>query len=673
MGPVIFVTEIPASRYYLYEPGYEPGGVTGGKWIGMGSIVTASVVAFFRTIPPFQFLDEDELERLAARVSLEYFPNKTVILSAGSDASDALYVVQKGGVKLSVRTEAGDEVVLDVRSEGDIFGLLSVLGGDVARLDVTALEDTLCYSVPWAEMQRLISEHAEFAAYLLRTSVTRYMDHSLAEIRARTSLLGEGERLLYSLSAREVARRPALTCSETATLQHAAQLMRAVGATSLFVVNGSGRAEGIVTDQDFTAKVVARGLPLETPIRAITSRPVISVEGDERIFQVLLLMLAHNIHHVLVTDGGLPKSVVTHHDLILLQGKSPLNVARHIEQQGNLDDLATTQQQASEMVPLLMREGARASHITRVVAEINDRVISKILDLARQRLGEAPVPYCWVVLGSEGRREQTFKTDQDNALIYADPPDGLRPAAEEYFAKLAAFAQEALSRCGYPVCLGGFMASNPRWRQSVSQWKTDFHHWITDPVLRGVQDALIFFDMRPVAGDPLLFNEVRSHSRELLKQATFFKSVLAHVSINHKPPLGFFRTFVVEQGGEHKDELDLKLFGTWPIVNTARLFALDAEIEHTNTVDRIRALASAGSIDGKLLQELEEAFEFLTLLRLERQLQQMRAKQTVSNYVSPGSLSHLQRSMLKEAFQTIARAQSLIEQRYRSAVWAQLR
>ena len=638
----------------------------------MPSVVTASVVGFFRNIPPFQFLGEDELERLAARVSLEYFPVKTVILSAGSEASDSLYVVQKGGVKLAVRTEGGEEVVLDVRSEGDIFGLLSVLGGDVARLDVTALEDTLCYSVPWGEMQRLISEHAEFAAYLLRTSVTRYMDHSLAEIRARTRLLGEGERLMYSLSAREVARKPALTCSQSASLQLAAQLMRGVGATCIFVVDDAGRAAGIVTDQDFTGKVVARGLALDAPITCIMSRPVIAVEGSERVFQVLLKMLAHNIHHVLVTEAGLPKSVVTHHDLMLLQGKSPLNVARHIEQQPDLDGLATTQQQAAEMVPLLMREGARASHITRVVAEINDRVMTKILDLARDRLGEAPLPYCWVVLGSEGRREQTFRTDQDNALIYADPPDTLRRPAEEYFASLAAFAQDALARCGYPRCLGGFMASNPRWRQSLSSWKEDFHHWITDPVVRGVQDALIFFDMRPVAGDPILFDELRSYNWGLLRTATFFKSVLAHVSINHKPPLGFFRTFVVEQGGEHKDELDLKLFGTWPIVNTARLFALEAEIEPTNTIDRFHALADAGSIDGKLLQELEEAFEFLTLLRLERQLQQMRERQPVSNHLSPASLNHLQRSMLKETFQTIARAQSLIEQRFRSAVWAQL-
>ncbi len=635
------------------------------------SVVTASVVAFLQTIPPFQFLAERELEDLVGGIALEYFPQNTVILTAGQKASESLYVVQKGGVKLALRTEAGEEIVIDVRSEGELFGLLSLLGGDTARLDVTAIDDTLCYTIPWPRVQRLISEHADFAAYLLRTSVTRYMDHSLAEMRARTRMFGEGERLLYSLSASDVAGQPALVCEPATTVQVAAQIMKKAGASCLFIAGDGAKAAGIVTDKDFTA-LVARGTALDIPVSQIMSAPVISVDAGERVFQVLLRMLGHNIHHVLVTDGDRPLSVVTHHDLMLLQGKSPLNAARHIERQQTLDDLIAAQRSTTDLIPLLMREGARASHITRVIAEINDRVVAKILDLAHAELGAAPVPYCWVSLGSEGRREQTFKTDQDNALIYADHPPELREPVEDYFFRFAGFVQDALCRCGYPICLGGFMASNPRWRQTVSAWKTDFQHWIANPVVRGVQDALIFFDMRAVAGDATLFDQLRLHNHQLLKSATLFKSVLGHVSINHKPPLGFFRTFVVEQSGEHKNELDLKLFGTWPIVNFARLFAIDAGLEPTNTVDRLGAIA-AGFDNRALLKDLEEAFELLMILRLERQLQQMQAGQMISNYISPASLSNLQKSLLKEAFHTITRSQALIEARFKSAVWVQLR
>lgn len=635
------------------------------------SVVTARVVEFFRRVPPFQFLSAVELQQLTTDIALEYFPRNTVILSEGSKPSESLYVIQKGGVKLTLRTEASDEIVLDLRSEGEMFGLLSVLGGDIARLNVTAVEDTLCYSVPGQQVTRLMSEHPEFSAYLLRTSVTRYIDHALAEMRGRTELIGEGERLIYSVAVADVARKKALVCPAATTVQSAAAQMKAAGTSCIFVVEQDNKAFGIVTDTDFTEKVVARGRAVNVPVAEIMNSPVISVESTERVFQVLLKMMAHDIHHVLVTENGVAKNVVTYHDLMLLQGKSPLNVVRNIEEQHTLDDLVGAQRNTADLIPLLMREGARASHITRVVAEINDRILTKILALAHEQLGTAPVPYCWVTLGSEGRREQTFKTDQDNALIFADTGDE-RKAAEEYFARFATFVQDALARCGYPICVGGFMASNPRWRKTVPEWITEFEHWIKEPVQRGVQNALIFFDMRPVAGDFTLFEELGRHNQALLKTAGFFKSLLAYVSILHKPPLGFFRTFVVERSGDHKDELDLKLFGAWPIVGAARLFALDAGVEQTNTIDRLNALETIGYEDHALLRDLREAFEFLTLLRLERQLEQRTSGQPISNYLSPSTLSNLQKGLLKEAFQTIVRAQSVIEGRFKSAVWAQL-
>ena len=284
-----------------------------------------------------------------------------------------------------------------------------------------------------------------------------------------------------------------------------------------------------------------------------------------------------------------------------------------------------------------MREGARASHITRVVAELNDRLMAKILELAQAKLGPPPAPYCWVVLGSEGRREQTFKTDQDNALIYADPTTENSAAAASYFARLGEFAQAALERCGYPPCTGGYMASNPRWRQSLAGWQDTFATWIREGELHSTEDALIFFDMRPVAGGFSLFDKLAANNRESLKDARFFMSVLGAITITVKPPLGFFRTFVLERSGEHKEQLDLKSYGTSPIVNAARLFALDAGVAHSNTVDRLLALQSLPEQDVALLRDLQEAFEFFTLSRLENQLQQARDGQPLNNFISPAN------------------------------------
>jgi CBS domain-containing protein len=637
-----------------------------------GSLVTDSVVAFLEKIPPFQFLPLAELRKLARTMALEYFPQDSTILSAGKLASDALYIVQKGAVKLALRTQVGKELVLDMRSEGEFFGLLSLLGRDVARLDVIAVEDTLCYSVPSEEMQDLMSRHRDVADYLFRTSVTRYMDRSLQELRAQTNLMGNTEQLLYSLSVGDVVREPAVVCDQTLTIREAAETASRSRASSIFVVDADRRAVGVVTDADFAQKVVADGISSELPVTRIMSAPVIAVESDERIFQALLAMLGKDIHHLLVTEQGIPSGVLTSHDLMLLQGKSPLSLARHVEQQNTLDDLAAAHKRIADLLPLLLREGARASHITRVVAEISDRVSAKILQLGERKLGAPPLPYCWVVLGSEGRREQTFKTDQDNALIYADPVGENAATVRDYFTELAEFAQHGLERCGYPACTGGYMASNPRWRQPLGAWKAIFETWIAEAQRRATEDALIFFDMRPVAGDFTLFEGLARHIRERVQHATFFMSVLAFISIVNRPPLGFFRTLVVERTGLHKEGLDIKTFGTGPIANAARVFALDAELDQTNTVDRLSALEARGYQDAARFKDLQEAFEFLTLLRLENQLQQVRNAEPLDNYLNPAKLTHLQKSMLKEAFHTVAQVQSSIDERFRTAVWSQL-
>jgi len=633
------------------------------------TVVTESVVKFLKDIPPFQFLTPPELAKLARSMTLEFFPKNTVILSAGTRAAEALYVIQKGAVKLALRTQVGKELVLDMRSEGELFGVMSLMGGDVTRLDVTAVEDTLCYTAPHVEVQRMMAAHSEFSDYLVRTSVKRYMDRSLRELRSQTQLMGNTERLLYSLTVRDVTAKPAVTCNANTNIREAAKLVAASKSTSAIILDESGHAIGIVTESDFTRKVIANGIAAESPVRQIMSSPVVTVEDTALVFQALLEMLTHDIQHVLVQENGQPRSVLTSHDLMLLQGKSPLSLARHLDEQRDIPGLAQAQKRIAELLPLLLREGAKASHLTRVVAEINDRLVTKILGLADEKLGPAPAPYCWVVLGSEGRREQTFKTDQDNALIYADDLDS---AALEYFEQLAGFTNDALKQCGYPECEGGYMATNPRWRQSVKAWQHTFAKWINEGELHATEDALIFFDMRPVAGDRTLFQQLEESNQERLQHSGFFKSILASITIEHKPPLGFFRTFVLEQSGEHKQGLDIKTYGTGPIVNAARLFALDTGIRATNTPDRLTGLLGKNYIDDALLHDLQHAFEFLTLLRVEQQLQQLRSGQPMSNYITPEKLTPLQKSMLKDTFQTIERAQSFIDQRFRTAVWAQM-
>lgn len=253
--------------------------------------MTESVVSFLEKIPPFQFLPQGELRTLARSMTLEYFPKDTVILAGGRQVSEALYIVQKGAVKLGIRTDVGKELILDMRSEGEVFGLLSLMGRDVARLDVVALEDTLCFSIPADYVQELIDKHRDVSEYFVRTSITRYMDRSLTELRTQVNLMGNSEQLLYSLAVGDVARHAAVVCSQPATICEAAKVASKGKSGAAFVVDDDGRAVGAVTDHDFAKKVVGGGVQVDEPVTTIMTAPVVSVESSDRLFQALLTML----------------------------------------------------------------------------------------------------------------------------------------------------------------------------------------------------------------------------------------------------------------------------------------------------------------------------------------------------------------------------------------------
>ena len=267
---------------------------------------------------------------------------------------------------------------------------------------------------------------------------------------------------------------------------------------------------GIVTDRDLREKVVARGRSVDDPVRDIMSLPLVRVDVKDYCFEAVLKMIKHNIHHILVIKEGQLKGVLTNHDLMLLQGTSPLSFAKDLESQESIEGLVPVSVKINRVVGLLLKEGARASNITRIITELNDRLVRKVLEIAEKKFGRPPVPFCWISFGSEGRKEQTFKTDQDNAIIYADPAT---PEQEErakaYFAEFALFVRDSLVKCGFPLCPADYMASNPRWCQPLKAWKNYFSSWITHPTPEAILRSLIFFDFRPLYCGEELAEELR--------------------------------------------------------------------------------------------------------------------------------------------------------------------
>ncbi len=630
-------------------------------------MIIEEVISFLKKEPPFQFLDDVTLKSVAGSLSMEFYPKGTVILKQDGPPSDSLRIIKKGGVKVLMRAESGEDVVIDYRGEGDNFGFLSLIGKDKGKATVIAIDDTICYLLNKDKVLKLIETCPAVTEYFM-SYLSRYVDRTYKEMQNRNLFRTSSDRFLFTTPAGNVAT-PVVTVSEDTSIQEAAQVMVNRRISSLIVVDRRNVPVGIITDKDLRGKVVAKRRDVSEPVRNIMTISLIRVDARDSCFEAVLKMIKYNIHHMLVIEEGNLKGIMTNHDLMLLQGTSPLSFANDIENQQTIDGLITVSSKINNIVGLLLKESAKASSITKIITEINDRLVKKVLEIGERNYGHSPVPYCWIVFGSEGRREQTFKTDQDNAVIYADPgsPEEEK-AIREFFPAFTSFVKESLLKLGFPDCPANYMASNPQWCQPLGIWKRHFSQWIGTPTPEAILKSLIFFDFRPLYGNFALADKLRDFLRTLLEGQGIFLGHMANQIVKNAPPVGFFKSFVVEKSGEHKDEFNLKIKGLSPLVDAVRLFALEKGIRETSTLGRINALKGIHPIVKGYPDEIEQAFEFIMVLRIHHQFGQINEGKNPDNFINPNRLSNIERKTLREAFHLITKLQSLIVETYKPLI-----
>ena len=625
-------------------------------------------VQFLSQVPPFQFLDPPALIRLAQHLTLEFYPKGAVILAQDGPVGDQLRIVQKGVVKITMRPPGGgEEVVVDYRERGEAFGLVSLMGGQ-QKTTIIALQDSICYLLPKAQLTELMASYPAVTEYLLQFHLNKYVGMTSREVQGKSLFLGSSDHLLFTVKVKELCRTVPTTVAPDTPIREVAQRMVASRQSAALVVGPAGEPVGIVTDSDLRSKVVAAGADPGGPVQAIMSGPVVTMDEEDHCFEVVLRMLQGNIHHVAVTRQGRLHGVVTNHDFMVLQGRSPLAFSEDIERQITLEGLAPVSAKALSIIGALLREGARAANIVRIISELNDRVVRKVITLAEAELGPPPVSYVWLALGSEGRKEQTFRTDQDNALVYDEPAEADRDAVAAYFRTFALFMRDALVRCGFEACPADYMASNPLWCQPLSVWKGYFTGWVSQPTPDAVLKALIFFDFRPLAGNEALAWDLREHLERLLPEYPVFLGFLANMLVQNRPPISFFGSVAVERSGEHKHGLNLKIKAVAPLVDIARLFALEKGIRAASTWERLEALRGGTTLIADLVDELEYAMEFITLLRMDHQFRQMEAGKPLDNFIHLETLSHLERKSLKNIFRLILRVQDLVMEKFKSFI-----
>ena len=389
----------------------------------MSTRIIDEVAVFLARVPAFRLLDAADLRELASNVEIDFSPAGTAILAEGDPPSEFLKIVVSGGVKVSLTAGDGGEVEVDYRSEGAAIGYLSLFSGERSRVNVAAVEDTLCYLIPREHFLALLERRPDVREFFTRTFITTYMDKAFSDLRDGSLARGGREQLMFSTPVGDLIKRAAVTAPPHVSIRDAARVMSSHRVSSLVIASADRAPVGIITDRDLRDKVAAAAFDGTEPVETIMSPLARHRRPGGLCFDALVRMIRNNVHHLPVLEDGRLRGVLTNHDLMMLQGASPISVVREIDDQQDLEGLCRASHAVDGMIGLLLKEGARAGNLTRVITEINDRLVRKVLELVAGQLGPAPVAWCWIVFGSEGRREQTYKTDQDNAIIYADPAD----------------------------------------------------------------------------------------------------------------------------------------------------------------------------------------------------------------------------------------------------------
>lgn len=598
------------------------------------SPVSESLPGLDLDAPPFDLLDAGSRQRLLAAVDLGYFPIDTVLIEQGR-ASEHFFVVLKGRVLAFERREGEEHRFADF-GPGEVFGAFAVIIGR-ARHGYRALEDTLCFQIPAAVFKRLLTDNPRFAAWFHEGLAVK---QQLADNPQPSEL---GRLMLTRVGDAQLA--PAVTVPDTTGIADACDRMRSQRVDCLMVAADADQHElGIVTRTDLLDALALHRRPCDSPIADLASRPLITVRAQDALFQALVTMTERHIERVAVRDGERIIGTLGMAEVLAHYASTSHLISLRLARARTLAEIADAAQGLTELVRTLNAQGARVSYLMEMVSALNGRIMRRIFEsIVPERHRDH---LCLLVLGSEGRREQILKTDQDNALIIADSldwPDHDQGGLDAAMARFSA----ALAEVGYPPCPGAVMVSNRHWRMTVGGWLERIERWHRNPDGQAMLDLSIVLDARFIAGRESLFQPLAEALLALGRDDILIRQ-LAEPAVRFGPALTLFG-----QVKGDRDGTDIKKGGLFPLVHGLRVLALKHGIGRRNSFDRCQALVEAGVLPESLGHDLAQAMAVLQRLRLNRQLDALTHGEPPDNRIVAATLGTLDREWLRDALRVV--------------------
>lgn len=621
-------------------------------------MLASANVDFLRRYTPFDSLRPNALQFLGERVRLAHYPAGTEILTPDMGVPREFYIIERGSVQAQQHGAVDSAYASLTLGAGESFPIGAISGNRPSTNTYTAIEDSYLYALPAEDFHALMAMSPEFHLFC-----TRFI----------ASLLGQSRQQLQVTFSQRAAEQQTMTTPLARLLAHALvsvppdtptrsvlERMAEKHIGCMVVVDAESRPIGILTRSDIIPRIVLASADLAAPIETLmTPRPV-TVPLSATAYDAALEMATHGIQHLVVVDSdGRAAGVVSERDLFSLQRISLRQIRASIDGATDIEALERSARDIRQLALNLIAQGVAAEQLTQFVSALNDALTRRIIDLELARHELRDVDYAWFAFGSEGRHEQTLSTDQDNGLLFT-APEGETEALRARLLRFAADVNQHLARCGFPLCKGNIMASNPELCLTLEEWRARFARWIREPDPQALLNASIFFDFRVLAGNERHGETLRDWLNRSARGNLTFLRLMAENALKVAPPLGRFRDFVVDGDGR----IDLKKSGARLFVDAARIFALRAEIGASNTAQRLRQAGAKMGMRAEEVAAIIDGFHFIQLLRLRSQHLDTEHDAPGDNCVRPEELNELDRRILKEAFRQARKLQMRLKLDY---------
>ena len=619
---------------------------------------------FLQRFPPFNQMENAHLAFLVEQCQLRFYAANDSIIKPGDGPVEHFYIVKQGRVvgERQHVTRPGTETTFEITT-GECFPLAALLGERATRTEHLAGEDTFCLQLNKAAFIRLFALSEVFRDFALR-GVSSLLDQVNQQVQRRAvETLGTQ----YSLNTRlgELAMRHPVACDRQTPLREAVALMHEQQVGSIVIVDEQRFPIGIFTLRDLRQVVADASADFAEPIAGHMTAEPFYLSPQASAFDAAIAMTERHIAHVCLVEDKRLCGVVSERDLFSLQRVDLVHLARTIRHATRIESLVSLRGEIGQLVERMLAHGASSTQITQIITLLNDHTVCRVIELAIQDKGDPGVPFSWLCFGSEGRREQTLHTDQDNGILFEARDAAHAAEIRGRLLPLAQYINQGLAQCGFTLCKGNFMAGNPELCLSRAEWARRFAAFIREATPENLLGSSIYFDLRVVWGDERACEQLRQGILEQVADNRLFQRMMADNALRQRPPVGRFREFVLtRQGNDKAATLDLKVQGLTPFVDGARLLALANGIGAINTLERLRELVSREVIDPLDGAAYEEAYHFIQQARMQQHQLQSRQNLPYSNRVDPDSLNHLDRRILRESLRQAQRLQSSLALRY---------